>query len=512
MKVDPDADVVGDWADLLTGTFETGLPGVSTINAQWADPASKYLTSPKQLGRAYAENGVRAFRAMSARAGVDVGVPLGVIGDFTQALSLAGSDQAVNGWIDFVSTSTQAIIDVACDAMGAVPFVGWLARGINVALTAIGKRIADGRPKPPLLAYDKTNDEDIVRTQLGDARSLDWTFMFGPPGIPETWADWEIVKASDGFLMRPEAKFSVSSNYIGALPGGAFGSRAVQSRNCWGNMPSLEPEAPGGIVDVGAKNLDRISGAYKTDYQRATDCIVDVYDTTPSVARVALATWQSMTQRRTANLWQVDTRGIADAWEAYTSTGIEASRVHSAAVTQFGGQKWLAWRNLEAAMYVRGWKLGGAPDGPQRTATLAYAAKQYIDDLRRRQRKALDTVLVAYAQEGQAAFADKAMRDLLVKRRGELLTADARWGVDPKDVIDADFRGALEQATRPEDRPKRTPAPDDRLPRYPTDGSLPLPTPDPERAGTGGGGLGLFLGGLGLAAAAVGGWYVYRHR
>lgn len=505
MKLKLDADVVDDFSDLVTGDFLSTLPPASTLRKAWADPTAKYLTSNAELGRALALNGVRAFRFATARVGVDVGIPAAVVGDFGRALSLSGSDQAVQGWVDFVSGATDAVIDIACEAMGAVPFVGWLAKGIKAAIDLIGQRLANQRPKPALLEYDKPDDDFQANRMLARLRSLDWTFAFMPAYSPEDWADWEIIEAQTGFLMKPKSKFTLEGN-SGAIPGGALGSLGVQSRNCWAQMPSLKP-APSGGVSAAKSNLDVMLDAYARDRGDVVECIFDLYETTPSVARVAVVAWQQMTAKKTAALFQVDTRSLQNAWNAYVTTAIAASRAHTKTITEFGGLKWTAWRNLEEAMYPRGFKVS---DKPQRTATLDVIAGLYTGDLRRRQRAALDTLLVAYAQEGQAAFKDPALRSLLHERRTQLLLDDARWTIKAEDILDLPFRAAWRDSTRnPGDRPfGKVPRPRPQIPD-----ATPLPEPDLDPSGGGGGAGGLIavagLLGLGYATRR---WWMRRGR
>lgn len=493
MRLNPDMPIVGDFPALVGGDFSSTLPPVSTLQRAWADGTASYLTSPEQMGQALAENGVRAFRFVAARSGVEIGVPSDVIGDFTTAISLAGSDQAIAGWIEFVGTVADAIIDIALEGMGAVPIVGWLAKAVKAVLELIGNRLAKGRPKPAMLLYDKADDEFQATGVLKQLRSLDWTFGFMPQFAPTGWSDWKITKQDTGWLMQPKDSVRLDG-MLGAVPGGAMGSKGVQSRNCWSG-PTLRPASASGFMDPKQSNLQLLRRAYGAQRKAVIECLVDIYETTPSVSRVMLASWQQMTAGKTATLFQVDTRGIVDAWDAYVETAVEASRIHtSSPVTELGGQQWTAWRNLEEAMYARGWNFG---DGrPARAGqTLADVAARYTNDLRGRQRSAMDTLLVAYAQEGQACFADPAMRELLIRRRAQLLTDDDRWSVRPEDVLDLDYRNALLEATKPGDRPLSMAGASRRPGTVPR--ALPLPSPD----GSSGGGA----GGGGTAIAVVAG-------
>lgn len=499
-------DRVDDLESLLEVDFESALPPESVFAEAWADPAARAALSDANLGEKLAANGVRAFRYVTARVGTTVGVPFALVGDFAAAISSSGAEQAIAKWGQFVSSAADAAIDIACQAMGAVPFVGWLAKGIKAILDVIALRLARGQPRPALLSYSLDDDQYYARELLRHTRGLDWTAMFLPVSDPQSWGSWKATKASDGWLLAPAPKFDRGGDaWVGCVPGGVFGTRGVQVRNCW-NPPTLSPTGAGGIQAGQKNNLERLREAFRDDFAAATACLAELYDARPSVSRVALTAWQQMTATRTATMFCVDTRPLADAWDTYVATALEASRVHTdAEVGQFGASSWLAWRNLGAAMYVRGWKIG---KGPRRTATFADVARSYSDDLRKRQRAALDTVLVAYAQEAQGAFRDPGLRELLTRRRAQLLTAPERWALREEDILDPDFRLAWRESVRnPGDRPL---AVEPRVPkRVPP--ALPLPTPEGAGAVEGAGGAWV-LGALGLAAVGGAAWYASRRQ
>lgn len=348
MKLNPDKSPVADLSALLeVSNFESSLPSVATLKAAYADPSAAEAISEKNLGTALMKTGVRAFRFVGARVGVDVGVPANVLGSFADALSVRGSDQAAGEWIKFIGTVNEAIIDIAMDAIGAIPIVGWLAKAAASLVQGIALAAAKKRPSPPIIQYDEAADEERARQYIERLRDIDWTTLFLPSYAPQKWNDWDIIKQNGGWLMRPTERLD---GHRGALPGGPLGSRGVQSRNCFD--PNLR--APIGETRVPPDVADAL---YLRKQREATECILDIWDTTPSVARVTLAAWQQMTAKDVATVWNVDTRNIVSAWEAYCETAIEFSRAMTAtSVSEHDVMRWLALKNLSRAMFVRGWK------------------------------------------------------------------------------------------------------------------------------------------------------------
>lgn len=489
MKLNPDKSPIADLSALLeVSNFESSLPAVATLEAAYADPSAAEVITDKSLGTDIMRTGVRAFRFVGARVGVDVGVPTHVLGAFADALSVRGSDQAATQWIKFIGTVNEAIIDIAVDAIGAIPIVGWLAKAAASLVQGIALAAAKKRPSPPIIRYDEQNDEGLARKYIERLSNLDWTSLYTPPYAPKKWNDWEIIKQNGGWLMRPEERIS---DLRGALPGGPLGSRAVQSRNCFD--PNLR--APLGETRVPHDVADAL---YLRTQREATECILDTWDTTPSVARVTLSAWQQMTAKDVATVWNVDTRNIVSAWEAYCETAIEFSRAMTAtSVSEHDVMRWLALKNLSRAVFVRGWKTPGADEVVTRQPRLDHVASRYITDLRTRQFAAANTKLVAYAQLEQGAFADKTLRQAMVRERAALLNSPLRWTIELDDVVDPEFRNELKRSLEGASPPQRTP-PDDRGSTRAIPDATPFPVPDGTAAG---GGLAAAV--LGLAAAFV---------
>lgn len=462
MKIDPDKSPIAGFGDLLeVSNFETDLPPSAALKAAYGDPSAAYALDRNRLGKDIVVTGVRAFRFVGARVGVDLGVPVGMLDHFFDSVSVKGYDQAVTQWATFaISTAQKAIIDLAVDAMGAVPIVGWIAKAASALIDGIMAAAQAKRVYPPMLEYDETLDVFYARKRIGDLANLDWTSTWMPQYMPTKASDWETVQQETSFLFHCRGDVENGANQ-GAIPGGTLGSRGVQSRNCWGWVES-------GIgIGTDADKADRI---YLENQREITECIFDVWDTTPSVARVCLAAWQQMTAKQTATIWNCDTRDIVRAWQDYCESAIEYSRINTRG-TVGDPFRWLALKNLARAMFVRHWSTPGVhdasganeftPTAPARQPRLDQVASLYIKDLRKRQYAAAKTKLVAYAQLEQGAFADVTLRRAMIRERAELLNGAIRWTIDPKDVIDPEYRKLLKESFVGASPPQRTP-PDDR--------------------------------------------------
>lgn len=494
MKVDPDTSPVSDFAVLLdAANFRSSLPSASTLQDAYADPAARYALGDDQLGRQLMETSMRAFRFVGARVGTSTGIPSNVVDAFFKTLSIKGQDQAVVEWVMIaVGQVTEVIVDVAINAMGAIPIVGWIAKAVASIVKLVVSMASDKKPPPPLVQYNEGKDETLVREVLSILAGVDWTKIFLPTYEASKWSDWELKKMQGGYLMRPKES---SGHPFGAIPGGPFGSRGVQSRNCvdpdnwhWPTPPIWKQEWDADI-DRAVDISDQVWAKY---YEQGTECILDIWSTTPAVGRVTMAAWQQMTSRKTTALWNVDARPIASAWESYVSSALEFATVKlRSRFNEYEKFEWLAYQNLRAAMHARNAELPGGDTG--KWPRLDAMAGAYAKDLRRRQFAAVKTILVAYADPKQAAFAQhSALRMAMEAERRQILSGPIRWSVHMPDVVDREWKRALEESMRGVPPPQRTP-PDDR-------GSLELiptaegfPTLDNQAGGGGLLALGLML-------------------
>lgn len=488
MKVDPDVGIpgVGDFANLLHGEFKSALPTAAALERAFADPRFASLLKRDELGRALAQTSVQAMRFVAARASVDIGVPTVVLDTFEQMLSIRSADQAVDFAVAATFEIADVLIDVAVEAMGAVPFVGWVGKLVKAVLDLIQSRIANKRPRPPLISWNETADNELANRMLASMRSQDWTQLFSPVYTPSNWGQWEAIKLDGGWLLRPEQD-TVREGAFGGLPGGPLGSVGIQSRNC---VDLNVQDLPTGGLNTGPGLPARLQASYNAKFARALECVTDIYETTPSLSRIALAAWQQMTNRSIPAMFQVDTRAIKESWRTYVETGIEASQVHRNETSD--RTLWLAWRNLGASMSVRNWQIANEP---ARTLQLHELAGLYVNDLRTRQRAALGTTLAAYAQESQAAFRDRGLHDMLLETRRAILNSPLRLTINPLDVLDEDYRAVLvSRGARGEGQGSG------RVTVTDIPGALPLPVPKPGADGGGGGGGAVIAIGLGLLA------------
>lgn len=443
MLINPDVGIpgVGDFASLLRDEFNSALPSAASLERAWADPRFKALLSKDELGKALAETSVRALRFVAARASVEIGVPSGVLGMFEQMLTIRSGDQAVEVAVGITFDVADVLIDVAVEAMGAVPFVGWVGKLVKAVLDLIESRIRNKRPRPALISWSSEADNDLANRMLGSMRGHDWTSLFLPVYNPQRWDDWETIKQNGGWLFRCKASV-VREGAYGALPGGPLGSAGVQSRNCVDlGVPA---KIPGKSIPGKESHVEKLEKAYIARFPRAMECITDLYETTPSLSRIALASWQQMTTKAVPMMYQVDTRPIPGAWRNYVESAQEYSRVGTASPSDH--LKYVALKNLAAAMRVRNWQIA---DEPPRSLLLSELAKLYCNDLRNRQLEGVKTSLAAYCSIDQAAFRDPVLWEALKDTRRRILQSPLRTQLNLDDVVDQDYRALLAQGGIP---------------------------------------------------------------
>ena len=153
-------------------------------------------------------------------AGLLAEVPFGITSDPAQLLGAMAS----------------VAIDIALDAVSAVPVAGWIIGivvGIGKALAALfrGLRKDDNidpaqRARLPWGRYNRDIDQEWVRTFIKiDAAGVDWTPMFAPPTDAISWKLLDGVDQDDpknvlGKVLAPFANKTVAYNGMyGCLPG-----------------------------------------------------------------------------------------------------------------------------------------------------------------------------------------------------------------------------------------------------------------------------------------------------
>lgn len=124
-------------------------------------------------------------------------------------------------------------VDLALDAITAVPVVGWIAGivvGIGKALAPIFKDLIDPQVPPerravlPWRRYNEALDQDWVRSFIRlEASGSDWTGTFSPPTEPKPWSLADGVDEDGNIIGQVLAPFSGKSvawnGAYGCLPG-----------------------------------------------------------------------------------------------------------------------------------------------------------------------------------------------------------------------------------------------------------------------------------------------------
>lgn len=414
--------------DLLPEPFVSNIPdalgeawATTTVGGQFQDMAGSNMQS----------DAVRMIQLVAAEEAARLGVPSPFVDAATTLLSATALRNGVDQWKVIAGTS-RAIMDLAFEALGAVPVVGWVAELILGIVNALVQARSRRKDPPPMLSWSKDVDQDMANSALARAfrnRSstgfYDWTFLFRPYRGP-----WARERVQGGFLWDPSP-----NDGLGLIPGTATGVVNLTVRN---HVPSKR------LV------LGTLPGAdLRKEY---SEYAFDGATLLPTLGKVGLAAWQQ-TNTMTASVFNIDTRGIADEWSALVHRGDDAARANKPKARDFSGIQAAAGYQYFAADALQNYGLYYWPVG-KKSERVDRLARRYIERLRTRQWQALDTLIVAYCDPRQAAFENPRLSDRLRERRQQLLSNIARWRVRLDDIPDTRYREAMAAATAdPSQRP-----------------------------------------------------------
>ncbi len=412
MRLPIDSAPLKDIRSILdVGFLNTDLPSEDELQRAWADPRVQGLLKgdAPELGQLLQSVAVEAFAQVQGLVGLNVGIPTNLINHFSRSISHAALQDGADNWVQFATSTTSAIADIAVQDMGQIPIVGWIAQLVYTVVKVIVTAATGHQPKPALLRYSKETDQHQARQALQLLEGNDWTNLF----MPAWTGSWKRYEGSDGNVFHPRDP----ANGYGCLPGGATGYVTTQ---CFHKGP----------------------------------CPEDTWDQTPSVARVCTAAWSAISTNDTASVFNVWPEGWYFGWHDFFEQGLYWAR-HPPPGPVGGLEEHLSKASIPLAVP----KHSGAPLRGGDTSLCAETSKdpgmkvwnvvcRWTSFVSGRQFDMLDTVVCAYASEKQVAFQKKpALLNRLHDRRKHLLVSSDLARVHLDDVVDADFRDAVKAAT-----------------------------------------------------------------
>jgi len=461
--------------------FASSLPSQSLIEQSWGNPDFGDVLAAADLGRQLTANAASATRWVQGIAGTNIGVPGAIIQDFRKAVHKWGPAK----WDQYATGAVMSTMDIGLDAMGSVPVIGWASQIAAVLVKVLIERSKQKKPAPPNLKYDKEADEFKADQALRAFYSDDLRRVFMPPATDVT--AWRVEPATPGFTV----KWDGEPAGLGVIPGASIVAGALFSHIHWTSERYMACSPSGRSCSGVDGELNKSQRAsVRRDWGRVFEgTIMPLGDITPSLRRVGASLWSMLSSTKSANAFELDTRGLAGAWQQWY---VRASRAADDAQT--GGVKMYIDRYVGFQALHKSLRLDfyGVEGG---TKTVSLEATERVLEIQKLQSELLDTLAVAYASEEQPAFRDPELKDKLRTRRGQLLRHMARWKVSAADIVDADFRAEFEAATAG-DRPLRAPTSSDSFGREPRRVS---PLAGPSVTGGGASVLLLALGGLMLA-------------
>lgn len=447
--------------------YDSPLPPASEMLGALANPVAGYLLdpdAPEGLGRLMLDDALNLVRSVMARGGTQVGIPNVYLDAFDDVLTAA-----VSGDVTQLATTAAATgIDLAFNALGAVPVVGWLASG---ALRVVELMIQVGKLKEPprvvpLATYSLAANDWYASRALdvvGDAGRIntDWTPLFDVPGT----GPWEGIKAEP-------------AGHVFQLRGAKRGDPSVGDQ--LGSGKALVPGTGLGLLSINAvssepRSINELAIAYAAYFIESRSW--DKSDKLPSFLRVGVSAWQAA-QTRTPSMFQIHVGNLANRWRRYVGGAldvIEAFETSNAKNPDVRGERrndgYIArtqlydvdlFQRFGQPLYIEGSEEGRRFGDPHpanpywdqheitkrkdilpKSKRLDRIAGEKLLALYNRQKKAMDTLMVAYCSEKQPAFRDKSLADKLRTRRQQLLEDPAVQDVDLDSVIDEDYRSEL---------------------------------------------------------------------
>jgi len=411
--------------------FESALPSEDLLSIAWGNPDFEALVDSSNIGQNLTTNAARANRWVQGIGGAKLGIPSSVIPAFERAVHKWGPTL----WREYADDITESAMDLGLKAMGSVPIIGWAA---EIAATLIVILVENSKKKkqaPPNVRYDKEADEKSASFALQDFYAGDMRNVFLPPRSDVT--GWGVEPRDTGFAVVPHG----NEWGRGVIPGASVVAGQLYSEVHWSHDNWLSCSAGScGAAEGSISKRDRAN--VRRDWEAVFDgTIKSNGENLPSLRRVGAALWTSLSSTKTAGAFDLDTTGIPEAWAEWSDAAAKSARDSmNGGVKKMYLDRYVGFQALQRSTDLSFFGIEG-----QRT--VAGEAWHRIQEVRRLQESLLDTLVVAYASEHQAAFNDPKLRSKLRARRVQLLSHMARWKVSPEDIPDAAYRTEFESAT-----------------------------------------------------------------
>lgn len=438
---------LGDAGALTSPGFSSSLPSAAKLGASWTKGASEYFDVAKPaasfLGDGLWRNQLQVFQTAQAIAATSVGVLTQDLDGLGEVLSATMREKTLADWSRAVAgTVTNLVIDQVLGAMGSVPFFGPIVKTIVGLLNLLVQRLTAEAPKPPLVTYSKSRDEEEAALAKVVLQSADWTRLFMPPGS----GGWVSANLEGGWGYESDV---IEASQLGCWPGGWGGSRRLQVQSF-----KIGPQCGGGF-GVSAKKLEKCLDDYfrytLVPSGKVASHVMDTFGALPSLDAFGRATWAALSGRRSAAMFAVDTRKLS-AWGDYYD-GLRdraAYDVSSGLLVAETSKQWLGGRSALWRTYAHGYRFDAVASDVKHVKGMGVPIESviaaYASDLRKRQERSLDTLLCAYASEGQGAFRSSKLNAKLHANRVALLKSPARRDVVLGDIVDPSYRAAMATA------------------------------------------------------------------
>jgi hypothetical protein len=428
--------------------FVSSLPSEATLASAWADPAvrAQLLTfnqaDPDSLGRKLQATAMDAFAVVQARVGTSIGVPGVALGDFARSVAADALEDGEVNWAQFALSGAQAATDIALDAMGAVPIVGWIAKAAMAIINAVISAASNDRPRPLLLRYSRDRDEDAAQQaierigRLQSASNPNWNPLFMPPGR----GGWRYTEAENGYVIQPNEP----TDGLGGIPSGVTGFRSIQVKSWPSIVNALERERgrPGQL------NPDN---PLANNYVQSTvvESSEDTFSQLPSLQRVILAAWSAASTNNTAAVFNLQPDQIRGGWREYVEDALAFANLYRNGA---GPQQAMALAARQQVTQQRieirvpqGYTFAGRPlPVAASRLRLDLITDAWCDFIDKRQIAMMRTPAVAFCSEDQFAFQrSPPLRQRLIEGRQLFNTTLDANDIDPDDIIDPEFRDAV---------------------------------------------------------------------
>jgi hypothetical protein len=412
-------------------SFTSELPSEAIIRAAYGRPDFGDVLERAGIGRALTSNAASANRWAQGIGGVALGVPSKLLPAFREAVGQWGPA----GWQDYATGSVVSQMDLGLRAMGSIPLIGWAAGVALELVRMLVERSQKRKPPPPNLQYVKDVDELQATRALRAFYDGDLRRVFLPPGKDVT--AWRVEPAQPGF----EVQWDGEPLGLGVLPGESIVAGQLVSYTHWDAENYLACNAAGTRCEGTDGQLSAFARAsVRRDWPDVfQDTVMGRGELLPSLRRVGAALWSQVSSTQTAAAFNLDTRGIAAAWYAWSESKQKAvDRALGGGVKMYA-DRYVGFRALQKSRDLTFYGVQGGD--------IAAAAKKRVGSVYKLQMQLLDTLAVAYASESQPAFRSVKLADKLRARRAQLLTHPARWRVAAADISDVAYRSEFEAAT-----------------------------------------------------------------